>query len=128
MKEKIDNLIKKVGTKYQMFFEDGNYLGCFFPVYEVFPNLPKFPLPDMDLQNPKNFEYGVTKILEYANEISENDLKIGDIICTKYREELHVALYIGKGKFIHVFRDHSLQINNLSFFRKDRIRFFRVEQ
>lgn len=125
---KIEKLIEKVGTPYQMFFDDGTYLGCFFPIYELYPDLPKFNLPYVDPLNPQNFEYGISKISENADEIKEEELQIGDVICTKYREELHTALYIGKNKFIHVFRDHSLQINNLSFFRKDRIRFFRVKK
>ena len=127
MQEKIENLVNKVGTEYQMFYEDGNYCGCFFPVYEVYPHLPKFPLPDMDLKKPKNFNFGIARMMENMNEVEEKNLKLGDILATKYRDELHVALYIGKGKFIHIFHSHTLQINSISFFRKDRLRFFRVK-
>jgi len=127
MQEKIEKLINKVGTSYQMFYEDGNYLGCFFPVYEVYPHLPKFPLPDTDLKKPKNFDFGIARMLENMDEIKEESLQLGDILATRYNDELHVALYLGKGKFIHVFRDHTLQINSINFFKKDRVRYFRVK-
>jgi hypothetical protein len=126
MQDKINNLISKVGTKYEMFFEDGNYCGCFFPVYEVFTDLPHFPLPSEDPE--KNLVYGLDLIKKYTDQITEDELQAGDIIACEFREELHVALYIGEGKIIHVFKGHDLRINKLDFIRKGLHGFFRVKQ
>lgn len=126
LEKRIDDLIKKVGTPYEMFFPDKiSYKGCFFPVYEVFPDLPKFPLPS---DNPEdNFDYGMDKIRQNATEIEEKDLQVGDLVAGLFNNELHVALYLGKGKIIHVFKDHNLRINRLELLRKGIKGFYRFK-
>jgi len=125
MLEKIEILKGKVGTSYQMFFEDGNYCGCFFPIYEVFPNLPRFPLPSANPED--NWDYGMDKIFKSAFEIKKEDLQSGDILVTKFNNELHVALYIGSQRIIHVFRGHSLCISRTYFFKNLLVRYFRIK-
>jgi hypothetical protein len=124
MQKRIDELKKKIGFKYEMFFENStDYKGCFMPIYFVFPELPKYPLHSADPEN--NFDYGMANILKHARSIKREDLQQGDFVASKFRNELHVALYIGEGQIIHVFRGHDLRINRLDIL-KDIKGYFRV--
>jgi hypothetical protein len=108
-----------------MFYDDGNYCGCFYPIFEVFPNLQKYPLP---VKNPEeNWDYGMELINKHAFEIQEKDIKTGDVLVTKFKNELHIALILDKFKIIHVFRDHTLQISKINMFKSRLCKYFRVK-
>lgn len=113
--ENFNNLLSLVGTPYKMFDENGHYLGCFMPVYELYPEKPRYKLRSND--DDKNFWYGIAKIKKHCEEITPEELKEGDIIATRFRDELHVAVYYQDGKIIHVFKDHALQIGRLKMFK-----------
>lgn len=115
MKEKIEELLKQVGRPYQMFNEDGTYQGCFYPVQFLYPDKPKYKLRSTD--DDQNYSYGIEKIKKHCVEISSEHLKAGDIIATKFKDELHVAVYLEFGKIIHVFKGHTLEIGRLKMFR-----------
>lgn len=125
MLEKIELLKGKIGKPYQMFDVDKNYCGCFYPIYEIYPHLPHFPLPNADPAD--NWDYGMEKILENAYEINEEYLLPGDVIVTKFNNELHVALYIGDNRIIHVFRNHTLQISRVKLFKNLPVKYFRIK-
>jgi len=125
IEQKINDLKKKVGTAYSMFFPDGNYCGCFFPIYEVYNFLPKYPLPSADPAD--NWDYGIDLINKHAIEIEKNEVRAGDVFVTRFRKELHVGLCIDGGKIIHVFKDNSLEISRINNYFKDKyIKYFRV--
>lgn len=111
----IDDLLKEVGRPYQMFNEDETYQGCFYPVQFLYPDKPRYKLRSND--DDKNFFYGIAKIKKHCTEITAEELKEGDIIATRFKEELHVAVYWEYGKIIHVFKDHTLQIGRLKMFK-----------
>lgn len=111
----IDDLLKEVGRPYQMFNDDGTYQGCFYPVQFLYPDKPRYKLRSND--DDKNFFYGIAKIKKHCTEITAEELKEGDIIATRFRDELHVAVYWEYGKIIHVFKDHTLQIGRLKMFK-----------
>lgn len=111
----IDDLLKEVGRPYQMFNEDETYQGCFYPVQFLYPDKPRYKLRSND--DDKNFFYGMAKIKKHCTEITAEELKEGDIIATRFRDELHVAVYWEYGKIIHVFKDHTLQIGRLKMFK-----------
>lgn len=111
----IDDLLKEVGRPYQMFNEDETYQGCFYPVQFLYPDKPRYKLRSND--DDKNFFYGIAKIKKHCTEITAEELKEGDIIATRFRDELHVAVYWEYGKIIHVFKDHTLQIGRLKMFK-----------
>lgn len=111
----IDNLLKEVGRPYQMFNEDETYQGCFYPVQFLYPDKPRYKLRSND--DDKNFFYGIAKIKKHCTEITAEELKEGDIIATRFKDELHVAVYWEYGKIIHVFKDHTLQIGRLKMFK-----------
>lgn len=111
----IDDLLKEVGRPYQMFNEDETYQGCFYPVQFLYPDKPRYKLRSND--DDKNFFYGIAKIKKHCAEITAEELKEGDIIATRFRDELHVAVYWEYGKIIHVFKDHTLQIGRLKMFK-----------
>lgn len=121
--EKIEKLLKQVGKPYQMFNDDGTYQGCFYPVQFLYPEKPRYKLRSNN--DDKNFWYGIAKIKKHCEEITFNELKSGDIIATRFRDELHVAIYYQEGKIIHVFKGHTLQIGRLKMFKT--FRCFRVK-
>lgn len=111
----IDDLLKQVGRPYQMFNEDGTYQGCFYPVQMLYPDKPRYKLRSQD--DDKNYFYGISKLKKHCKIILAEELKEGDIIATRFRDELHVAVYWKFGKIIHVFKDHTLQIGRLGLFK-----------
>ena len=113
--EKILQLLKQVGRPYEMFNEDGTYQGCFYPVQFLYPQKPRYKL--RSINDDKNYAYGLSKIKKHCKEISPAQLEAGDIITTKFKDELHVAVYYEFGKIIHVFKDHTLQIGRLKMFK-----------
>lgn len=117
MDEKIKELLKQVGRPYEMYNEDGTYQGCFYPVQFLYPDKPRYKLRSND--DDKNYIYGINKIKKHCTAITPDELQKGDIIATKFRDELHVAIYYEFGKIIHVFRGHTLQISRLKIFNNN---------
>lgn len=111
----VEDLLKEVGRPYQMFNEDGTYQGCFYPVQFLYPDKPRYKLRSND--DNKNYWYGLAKIRKHCVSISPEKLQKGDIIVTRFNDELHVAVYFEFEKIIHVFRDHTLQIGRLKMFK-----------
>lgn len=116
MDKKLQELIAHVGRPYEMLNEDETYQGCFYPVQFLYPEKPRYKMRSLD--DDKNYLYGLSKIEKHCKKISEKELKPGDIIATKYKEELHVAVYLAYGKIIHVFKGHTLQIGRLKMFNE----------
>ena len=113
--DRFKELIKQVGRPYEMFNEDGTYQGCFYPVQFLYPDKPKYKLRSKD--DDKNYMYGMAKLKKHCVQIDKDDLKQGDIIATRYRDELHVAVFYEYDKIIHVFKDHTLQIGRYKMFK-----------
>lgn len=111
----IEDLLKQVGRPYEMFNDDGTYQGCFFPVQFLYPDKPRYKMRSND--DDKNFFYGIAKLKQHSIEIKPEELQAGDIIATRFKDELHIAIYLEFGKIIHVFKDHTLQIGRLKMFK-----------
>jgi hypothetical protein len=116
MIDKINEIIKLVGEPYTMFDEKGYYVGCFRPIQLLYPDKPKYKLRSQD--DDKNFFYGMAKIRKHCTEIPRNELRAGDFVATRYKDELHVALYLSYGKILHVFKNHTLCISRLKLFKE----------
>lgn len=112
---RFEKLFEQIGRPYQMFNDDGTYQGCFYPVQVLYPDKPRYKLRSNN--DDKNFHYGIAKLKKHCIEIVSEDLQKGDIIATRFRDELHVAIYLEFGKIIHVFKDHTLQIGRLKLFK-----------
>lgn len=121
--ENFKELLHEIGRPYEMFNNDGTYQGCFYPVQKLYPDKPKYKLRSNN--DDKNYFYGIAKLKKHCIEITREELKKGDIIATRFRNELHVAVYYEYDKIIHVFKEHTLQIGRLSLF-KNETKFFRV--
>lgn len=116
MNKKIELLLNDIGRPYEMFNQDGTYQGCFYPVQFLYPHKPRYKLRSKN--DDKNYLYGLSKIKKHCIEIPPAELQAGDIIATRFRNELHVAVYYQYGKIIHVFREHTLQIGRLKMFKE----------
>lgn len=114
-REKLLPLLEQIGRGYEMFNDDGTYQGCFYPVQVLYPDKPKYKLRSND--DDKNYFYGINKLRKHCIAINPDDLAAGDIIATRFRDELHVAIYYEFGKIIHVFKGHTLQIGRLKMFK-----------
>ena len=115
MEENFKELLNEIGRPYEMFNEDGTYQGCFYPVQFLYPQKPRYKLRSED--DDKNYYYGIAKLRKHCTQISPQELQMGDIIATRFRDELHVAVYYEFGKIIHVFKEHTLQIGRLKMFK-----------
>ena len=113
--ENFKELLLEVGRPYEMFNDDGTYQGCFYPVQKLYPDKPRYKLRSRN--DDKNYFYGLKKIMEHCEEINHDELRKGDIITTRFRNELHVAVFYEYDKIIHVFKDHTLQISRLKIFK-----------
>lgn len=133
LKEKLELIRKNVGKEYNMFFPDdspfkGMYLGCFAPIYEVWPDALKYPLPTDD--HAVNYIYGIQSIMRECRKVDYVDREAGDIITCMYGSELHVGILLNKNEVIHVLRGHKWQIDKVTsiFFRDKAKRFFRKNE
>lgn len=115
MEEKIKSLLEQVGRPYQMYNEDGTYQGCFYPLQFLYPKIKRYKM--LTENREKSYIYAMNKLKKYFKEVGVNDLQAGDVITTKYKGVLHIAIYLEFGKIIHVFRNHNLQIGRLKMFR-----------
>lgn len=115
MEENFKELLNEIGRPYEMFNEDGTYQGCFYPVQFLYPQKPRYKLRSED--DDKNYYYGIAKLKKHCTQLSPQELQMGDIIATRFRDELHVAVYYEFGKIIHVFKEHTLQIGRLKMFK-----------
>ena len=114
--ERFDFLLKQVGRPYEMLNKDGTYQGCFYPVQILYPDKPRYKMRSLD--DDKNYFYGLAKIKKHCTEISPEELQKGDIIVTRYKDELHIAIYWEFGKIIQVFKLHELYIGKLHMFKE----------
>lgn len=111
----IQKLVEQVGRPYEMFNKDGTYQGCFYPVQFLYPEKPRYKLRSKN--DDKNYWYGLAKLKKHCKNITPEELEEGDIIATRFKDELHIAVYLEYGKIIHVFKDHTLQIGRLKMFK-----------
>ena len=115
MINKIEQLKKLVGQKYEMTFVDGSYKGCFMPVYELYPDFPKYILP---IENLKDcYDFAISRLSLQAFEVDNKDVRLGDILVTKLYKQIHVAVYIGSDCIIQVFEGSNLQIDRAGMFK-----------
>lgn len=114
MQDRIDALLNQVGRPYKMYNDDGTYQGCFYPIQFLYPDKPKYKLRSED--DDQNYWYGIEKLKKHCTEINSEELKPGDIVITKYKNELHAAIFLEYGKIIHVFKGHTLQVGRLKMF------------
>ena len=117
----LTELLKQVGKKCDTYLNDGTYLGCIYPVYFLYPQIPHYQLKYTDKK--LNYIYGMECINNHCIEINKDDLKSGDMIAAKFKDELHFAIYYEFNKIIHVFGGE-LKIDKLSLFKNYRC--FRV--
>ncbi len=121
---RFNELLSLVGEPYVMLNDDGTYRGCFRVVQVLYKEAPRYNMPSENVE--KNYLYGIARIKKHCIEIKPEELQKGDIIATRFRDELHVAIYYEFGKIIHVFKDHTLQIGRLKMFKN--CQYFRVKQ
>lgn len=115
MIDKINEIIKEVGRPYEDFDENGHYIGCFYPVYRLYPHLKRYKLRTNDKN--KQFNYCLSKMRKNFEFILQKDAKVGDVIMTDIKGIFHVGLFLGYGKILHLFKGGTLQIGKIKQFR-----------
>lgn len=87
-----------IGKPYRDFDEAGNYIGCFEPLYDIYANLPKFQLPEVEASY---FAYPIFHISENFKQVKTP--KEFDLIVFRFPGNiLHVGIFLEGGKFLHV--------------------------
>lgn len=93
-----------------------HYQGCFYPVQFLYPHKPRYKLRSK--MTIKIIYMVCQKLKSIVSKYPLPELQAGDIIATRFRDELHVAIYYQYGKIIHVFKEHTLQIGRLKMFKE----------
>lgn len=124
MQQKLNEITKEyIGEPYVKFNDDGTYRGCFRPIQLLYPEKPRYKMRSEN--DDKNFYYGIAKIRKHCTEIQRNELRAGDIVATRFKDELHVALYLSYGKVLHVCRELTMRISKMDLF-KGECKYFRM--
>lgn len=133
-----------VGQDYCDFDEEGNYIGCFAPLYHIWADLPRYPLPALESDYfctaleglLEGFsEVAFTSVSSFApvkSEISTSlssservessplppaftSVKPFDVVVFRLpRGVLHVGVYLGRNEILHVERGSRVEITRLS--------------
>lgn len=111
---KIEELLKQIGRPYQMLDNEGRYLGCFFPMYFLFPQIPRYT---MTKPEDALFENCIDEFYKHCIEIAPDELREGDLLAIDFKGILHVAIYYEFGKIIHIFNGRTLEIGRLKTFK-----------
>lgn len=130
-----------VGRPYQDFDEAGHYIGCFEPLYLIYPQLPKYPLPEGE---KSYFPLAFKRILEHF-EKTETPQTL-DLIVFRFRSDiLHIGIFLGagtqghpdmyasqgsatsQGKFLHVERGSAFEIRRLGPYANKILGYYKVK-
>lgn len=122
MDKKIKDLLQLVGTPYKAEFEDGTYCGCFEPAYFLYPELPRCKLPSDD--KSEYFSYSFNIIDKMMTRI--DNPQMGDVVITRFANQLHCGIYYQYGKMIHVLKDRTLSIDKIENFNQRFLRYYKV--
>lgn len=111
----LKELLKHIGKPFKVLNDDGTLQGCTYPLQVLYGDKAKITVNVNDYEN--TYIIALKEILKYCIEIDRKDLKQGDIIITKFCNEVHCAIYYEFGKIIHTFKNNNLQIGRLNLFK-----------
>ena len=100
----LDNLYKHTGG-----YEEN--LDCLYPVYLLYPEIPKYKL----IQNESYFRPLIEK---YFHPVSLKNIQKGDLLLFKMFNGFHFGIYAGHDKFFHCCKTHKLRLSRLSGYKK----------
>ncbi|MEI8377721.1 MAG: hypothetical protein WCF95_04195 [bacterium] len=112
-----------VGRPYRDFDEAGNYIGCFEPLYEIYENLPKYPLPEVEAGY---FAHAMYRILENFEQV-EIPESLDLIVFSFLGGILHFGIFLEAGKFLHVQRGSAFEIQRLSIYENKVLGYFKAK-
>jgi len=122
IEDKVEELKKYVGTKFEMEDERGNAVGCALPLYLMFPDLPKFNFKERNINAKNHFNFVFSLLTEGMNEVNLNEIQIGDVIAIQLPiyKTLHLAIYLGNQKIFHCLNigNGTAEICDISFMEK----------
>jgi hypothetical protein len=122
----IKELTKLVGKPYQALDENGYYFGCFEPAYFLYPKVSRFKLPQ---DKSEYFDFALSKIKFFTDEVDAKDIQRGDLIVLEYPGRLlHLGVYLGDFKMAHTFRNTSMKISRIDFDNKRIIGVYRLKE
>jgi len=95
---------KYIGTKYRETDEYGNYLGCLYPAYLLYPDKPKRKVDESNfslLFVMGEFSKALTRV--------EKAEKFGDIILLRQFGKFHIYVVVNSCKAVHINKDGRLE-------------------
>lgn len=116
MSDKIDFSIleKHIGDKYSE-----NTRGCLSPVFLMHPDLPKY-----EFINDK--DYFLPIVENHCNEKSLKDIKSGDLLMIKVREEYHFAIFKSPDLIFHCTENSKLRKSKIDIYKKYIIKVYEI--
>lgn len=113
-----------VGRAYRDFDPNGYYIGCFEPLYLLWPHLPKGKLPSRE---SAYFAKAYFHFLENFEPVKEP--KLLDIVAFCLPGDVfHVGVLLTHSTFLHVQRGGSFEIRRLGTLIKYSLGFFRLRE
>ena len=104
-----------VGEPYCECDEDGNYIGCFAPLYFLYNDLPRYPLPELESDYFSTALDGLLSGFSLVEGDLYNVLKPLSVIVFRLpMGVLHVGVYLGNNQILHVERGKRVEITRLS--------------
>jgi len=100
----IDILYTKIGTK-----DNDDKLDCLYPIYLVYPNLPRYGLN----HDP---DYVYSNILKHFKPVKT--FKAGDLILFKFKNKYHFGIYTKNNIFCHFLSKGNLRLTNINKYKK----------
>lgn len=84
-------------------------LDCLYPVYLLYPEIPKYKL----VQDENYFQPLIEK---YFCKTAES--KEGDLLVFKFQNKFHFGIYNGCGKFFHCCKKFKLRLSRMKLYQK----------
>jgi hypothetical protein len=100
----LDVLQNKIGTIDEQ-------LDCLYPVYLLYPEVPRYEIYH-------DIVYFKPIVEQYCKQISQDELKNGDIVVLRFFNGFHFTIYQEVDQIFHCCKTFKLRISNLNKYRK----------
>ncbi|MDR1169051.1 MAG: hypothetical protein LBK53_09235 [Heliobacteriaceae bacterium] len=94
-------------------------MGCMQPVYLLKPDLPQY---DFNL----DINYFLPLVKKHYEEIDINEIKSGDLLMIKVREDYHFAIFKEPNLIYHCTKNSKLRLSRIELYRKYIVKAFRL--
>lgn len=107
-------LDKNIGKPYSK-----TTMGCMQPVFLLKPNLPNYNF-NLDVN------YFLPLVEKHTKEIEIKDVKSGDLLMIKIRNDYHFAIFKEPNLIYHCTKNSKLRLSKMAFYKSYIVKAFRI--